>query len=226
MTLSVIVPMLNEERTIVAALRAIRVGAPDGEIIVVDGRSTDLSCRLAQAGCDRLIEAQRGRARQMNAGAALTAGEVLSFVHADTIVPPEYAQNIELALADPEIVGGWFEVELDDPAPLSRSVGLLINIRSRVWRVAAGGQAIFVRRDIFERLGGFREIEIWEDLEFSRRLKRVGRIACLKPRVLTSARRWKRDGIIQTAARIGTLRMLYLLGVRPALLKRFYTDCR
>lgn len=226
MRLSVIVPMLNEERTIVAALRAIRAGSQEAEIIVVDGGSTDLSCRLAKPGCDRLVEAQRGRARQMNAGAALAGGEVLGFVHADTIVPPGYAQNIELALADPEVVGGWFEVELDDPAPLSRSIALLTNLRSRIWRVAAGGQAIFARRSIFEQLGGFPEIEIWEDLEFSRQLKRAGRTTCVKPRVLASARRWKRDGIMQTAARIGTLRLLYLVGARPALLKRFYADRR
>lgn len=226
MRLSVIVPMLNEERTIVAALRAIRTGAQDAEIIVVDGGSTDLSCQLAKPCCDRLIEAARGRARQMNAGATLANGEVLGFVHADTIVPPGYAQSIKLALADPEIVGGWFEVELDDPAPLSRSIGFLTNLRSRFCRVAAGGQAIFARRSVFERLGGFPEIEIWEDLEFARRLKRAGRTACVKPRVLASARRWKRDGIVQTAARIWTLRLLYLLGARPALLKRFYADRR
>jgi rSAM/selenodomain-associated transferase 2 len=226
MRLSVIVPMLNEERTITAALRAIRAGAPDAEVIVVDGGSVDLSRRLAKPYCDRLIEAPRGRARQMNAGAALAGGEVLGFVHADTIVPSGYAQNIELALADPETVGGWFEVELDDPAPLSRSIAFLTNLRSRICRVAGGGQAIFVRRSVFERLGGFPEIEIWEDLEFARRLKCTGRTACVKPPVLASARRWQRDGIVQTAARIWTLRLLYLLGARPALLKRFYADRR
>ncbi len=226
MRLSVIVPMLNEERTITAALRAIRAGARDAEVIVVDGGSVDLSPRLAKPCCDRLIEAPRGRARQMNAGAALACGEVLGFVHADTIVPSSYSQDIELALADPEIVGGWFEVELDDPAPLPRSIAFLINLRSRLCRVAAGDQAIFTRRLIFEHLGGFPDLEIWEDLEFARRLKRAGRTACVKSRVLASARRWKRDGIVQTIARIWTLRLLYHLGARPALLKRFYADRR
>jgi rSAM/selenodomain-associated transferase 2 len=226
MRLSVIVPMLNEERTISAALRAIRAGAPDAELIVVDGGSVDLSRDLAKPLCDLLIEAPRGRAGQLNAGVARAGGEVLGFVHADTIVPSSYARDIETALANPEIVGGWFELELDDPAPLLRSIAFLSNLRSHLSRVAVGDQAIFARRSIFEGLGGFPALDIWEDLEFARRLKHAGPTVCLKSRVLASARRWKRDGIGQTLARIWILRLLYHLGARPALLKRFYSERR
>ena len=121
-------------------------------------------------------------------------------------------------------MGGCFEVELDDPAPLLRSIAFLTNLRSRMSRVAAGDQAIFARRLIFEQLGGFPDLELWEDLEFARRLKRAGPTACVKSRVLASARRWKRDGTIQTALRICSSRLLYSLGARPALLKHFYAQ--
>jgi rSAM/selenodomain-associated transferase 2 len=226
MKLSVIVPMLNEEGAIAATLRAIAAGAPAAERIVVDGGSIDGSVAAARPLCDAIIVTPRGRARQMNAGAARAAGDVVAFVHADTVVPASFAADIEAALADPRVVGGRFDVRLDDPHPLCALIGHLISIRSRISRTATGDQAIFVRKAVFERLGGFPDFPICEDLDFARRLKRAGRVACLRSRVLTSARRWRRGGIMRTVVRMWTIRLLYLAGVAPARLAAMYSDVR
>ncbi|MGO9453488.1 MAG: TIGR04283 family arsenosugar biosynthesis glycosyltransferase [Candidatus Binataceae bacterium] len=224
--LSVIVPMLNEERTIAATLAAIRDGAPGSEILAVDGGSSDASIAAASSLATRVIMCERGRARQMNAGAAAASGHMLAFVHADTIVPKSFARDIERALSDPAVVGGRFDVELDDSALPYQLIGMLITIRSRISRTGTGDQAIFVRHDVFDRLGGFPDLELCEDLDFARKLKRAGKVACLRARVTTSARRWQRDGLARTVFRMWTIRGLYLLGVSPARLRRMYADTR
>ncbi len=226
MKLSVIVPMLNEEPVIAATLRALAVGAPGAEKIVVDGGSTDASVAVARPLCDLFFDAPRGRARQMNAGAARASGDALVFVHADTTVPPSFARDIESAFADAAVAGGRFDLRLDDPHPMCRLIGALINLRSRVSRTATGDQAIFVRRAVFESLGGFPDIPVCEDLDFARRLKRAGRIACLRSQVVTSARRWRRGGIARTVLQMWSIRLLYLAGVSPARLSRMYRDAR
>jgi rSAM/selenodomain-associated transferase 2 len=218
--------MLNEAATIASTLDALRRGAPGAEIVVVDGGSIDASVTIAQPLCDTLISAPRGRARQMNAGTRASHGDALVFVHADTIVPATFAADIASALSDPAIVGGRFDVKLDSSAVPYRIIGAMISLRSRISRTGTGDQAIFVRRDVFDRLGGFPELELCEDLEFSRRLKRAGRIACLRTRVTTSARRWNRDGVARTVLRMWMIRAMYLLGVPPARLKRMYSDTR
>jgi rSAM/selenodomain-associated transferase 2 len=173
-----------------------------------------------------LISASRGRASQMNAGARASHGDALEIVHADTIVPSTFAADVESALSDPAVVGGRFDVQLDARNLPYRIIGAMISLRSRISRTGTGDQAIFVRRDIFERLGGFPDFELCEDLEFSRRLKRAGRVACLRARVTTSARRWSRDGVVRTVIRMWLIRAMYLAGVPPARLKRMYSDTR
>jgi rSAM/selenodomain-associated transferase 2 len=158
----------------------------------------------------------------MNAGATAAAGDALVFVHADTLVPPTFASDIAAALADPAVVGGRFDVRLDDGAPLLRLIGWLISARSRLRRTGTGDQAIFVRREVFERLGGYRDIALCEDLDLARRLKRAGRIACLRSRVTTSARRWRERGVLATAMRMWFVRAAFLLGVSPARLAHLY----
>ncbi len=218
--------MLNEAAAIASTLIALRRGAPDAEIVVVDGGSIDASVAQARPLCDALIVASRGRARQMNAGARASHGDAIAFVHADTIVPPTFAADIASALPDSAVVGGRFDVKLDDDALPYRIIGAMISLRSRLSRTGTGDQAIFVRRAVFDRLGGFPELELCEDLEFSRRMKRAGRVACLRARVTTSARRWNRDGVVRTVVRMWLIRAMYLLGVPPARLKRMYSDSR
>ncbi len=218
--------MLNEAASIASTLGALRRGAPDAEIVVVDGGSIDSSVAIAQPLCDTLIGASRGRAHQMNAGARASHGDALVFVHADTLVPSSFAADIASALSDPAVVGGRFDVRLDSAALAYRVIGAMISLRSRISRTGTGDQAIFVRREVFDRLGGFPDLELCEDLEFARRLKRAGRIACLRARVTTSARRWNRDGVIRTIVRMWLIRAMYLMGVAPARLKRMYSDTR
>jgi rSAM/selenodomain-associated transferase 2 len=226
MKLSVIVPMLNEERTFASALAAIRRGAPDAEIVVVDGGSIDASIAVAEPLANSVISAPRGRAQQMNSGAKAASGDALAFVHADSMVPRDFGDAIGAALSDPQIVGGRFDVELDESTLICRLIGALISIRSRLSRTGTGDQAIFARRDVFERLGGFPDIALCEDLDFARRLKRAGRVACLRSRVITSARRWRNRGFARTILRMWTIRLLYLAGVSPAQLARMYLDVR
>jgi rSAM/selenodomain-associated transferase 2 len=222
--LSIIVPTLNEESAVGRTLAALRIGAPDAEIVVVDGGSRDASVACARTLADLVLDAPRGRARQMNAGARAAQGNVLAFVHADTLVPPSFAHDVGSALSDPMVVGGRFDLELDDPAFVYRLIGALISARSRLTRMGTGDQALFVRREVFERLGGYRDIEICEDLDFARRLKRAGRVACVRNRVVTSARRWQQHGVVRTVLTMWAIRVAFLCGVPPARLKRHYAD--
>jgi rSAM/selenodomain-associated transferase 2 len=218
--------MLNEARALGPSLDAIRLGAPGAELVVVDGGSSDRSIEIARMRGAQTLTAPRGRARQMNSGAAAAHGDALVFVHADTIVPATFAADIALALADPHVAGGRFDLELDESALPSRCLGKLISLRSRLMRSATGDQAIFVRRDIFRRLGGFKEIELCEDVDFARRLKRTGEVACLRSRVVTSARRWRQNGMLRTVLKMWLIKSLFLAGVSPGRLHRYYANTR
>ncbi len=224
--LSAIIPMLNEERTIGATLDAIHLGAPGAELIVVDGGSSDHSVEIARTRGAQVLAVSRGRARQMNAGAAASHADALVFVHADTIVPPTFAADIVSALADPRVAGGRFDIELDESTLVWRALGKLISLRSRVMRSATGDQAIFVRRQTFTGIGGFAEIDLCEDVDFVRRLKRTGTFACLRSHVITSARRWRRNGMVRTVLKMWLIKSLFLAGVAPAKLQRYYADVR
>jgi rSAM/selenodomain-associated transferase 2 len=162
----------------------------------------------------------------MNAGARVATGEILLFLHADTFLPQNFPELLRDALQDPATIGGRFDVQLDATGWSFRMIETLMNARSRLTRIATGDQAIFVRRDAFLDLGGFPEMELMEDVEFSRRLKRKGKIACLRARVLTSARRWQRDGVFRTIGLMWLLRLAYFLGVPPRRLRMFYADTR
>lgn len=196
------------------------------EVIVVDGGSRDATARVARQHADAVLSAPRGRAVQMNAGAAAAGGDVLLFLHADTRLPPGFDSAVLAALADPAVVGGRFDLRLVPGTPLLRLVGGLINLRSRLSRIATGDQALFVRRSVFEALGGFAAIPLMEDVAFTQALKRRGRIACLREQVETSSRRWLRDGPLRTILLMWWLRLLYACGVAPERLRRRYADTR
>jgi rSAM/selenodomain-associated transferase 2 len=225
MKISVVIPALNEERTIAASLRALMRLAPH-EIIVVDGGSDDRTAEICASFGVRVLESDRGRARQMNFGARHASGEALLFLHADSRLPQTALADIAAALCDPRCLGGRFDVELEGSHPMLKIIAALINARSRATRVGTGDQAIFVRRPVFERLGGYPDIPLMEDIALCRALKRLGAVACLRSRVVTSARRWESDGVWRTILRMWVLKLLYLAGVPPARLKQFYADTR
>lgn len=225
MRVSVIIPALNEAPGIAQTLSGVRQ-AGECELIVVDGGSSDGTADLARAQADVVLTADRGRARQMNAGARSASGDVLLFLHADTILPVGFAALVQHALHEPAVVGGRFDVRLEAEGWPFRMIETLMNARSRWTKICTGDQALFVRRETFLTLGGLPELALMEDIEFSRRLKRAGRIACLRERVRTSARRWQRDGVLRTIALMWTLRLAYFCGVSPRRLKAWYGETR
>jgi len=224
-SVSIIIPVLDEEAGIADTLAAAAVTGA-GEILVVDGGSRDRTRAIAEARGCRVVDAPRGRAAQMNAGAAAARGDVLLFLHADTWLPTDAVAELTRALSDERTVGGRFDVRLNGPEPIFRIIETLMNVRSRVTRIATGDQAIFVRRSVFEVLGGYAPIPIMEDVEFSARLKRRGRLACLRSRVQTSVRRWRRHGPWATIASMWWLRARYALGTSPYRLAHYYARVR
>jgi len=190
---SVVIPTLNEANRIAQTLAQVRQ-AGDCQLIVVDGGSNDGTPERARCHADLVLAVSPGRARQMNVGARAAAGEILLFLHADTILPSGFSTLLAQTFADPQVVGGRFDVRLDTPGWPFRLVETMMNLRSRLTRISTGDQAMFVRREVFLAVGSYPEVALMEDLELSKRLKRVGKIACLRERVTTSARRWQRDG--------------------------------
>jgi rSAM/selenodomain-associated transferase 2 len=176
MTITVVIPVYNEE-TILPRRLSHTAALGFDDIVVVDGGSTDRSIPLAQAFCSRvpnaaLVSAPRGRARQMNEGVKASRGDVLLFLHADTELPHNARHLVEHALTDPGVVGGRFDVRFDSSSLWASTISRLMNLRSRWSGIATGDQGIFVRRAVFDRLGGFADIPLMEDVDFSRRLKR------------------------------------------------------
>jgi rSAM/selenodomain-associated transferase 2 len=225
MRISVIVPVFNEEKSLAANLMELQRLKPE-EIIVVDGGSSDRTREICQRFGVELYGSRRGRATQMNFGVQRAGGDVLLFLHADTRLPPTAFDDIRAALRDRKVLGGRFDLQLDNPRPLLRLIGFMISLRSRLSKVGTGDQALFVRREIFAELGGYPDIPLMEDVAFSRALKRRGVVACLHSRVVSSARRWEMDGICRTVLKMWTLKTLYLLGISPVRLKRYYGDTR
>lgn len=220
--LSIIVPALNEAGTIaetLALLQPLRRRAV--ELIVVDGGSTDRTAQVAGPLASRVVRSPKGRAVQMNTGARTATGEILLFLHADTILPAGADRRVAEAI-EAGAVWGRFDVRLSGRHPLLRVVETFMNGRSRLTGIATGDQALFVRRDGFERVGGFPEIPLMEDLALSKALKRLGRPACLWARVTTSSRRWEEHGILRTILLMWWLRLRYFLGADPAQLARIY----
>lgn len=222
-TISIVVPALDEAANLAWLLPDLRGRWPAAEIVIVDGGSADATWQLEAAyPAVRWLRAPRGRARQMNAGARQARGDALLFLHADTRLPDDALAAIAEALADPAVVGGRFDVSFDSPRPIMSVVAWLMNRRSRLTGIATGDQGIFVRRAVFEAVGGYPDIPLMEDIELTRRLKRLGRLAALPLRVTTAARRWERDGAVRTILLMWALRFLHWVGVDPARLHRWY----
>lgn len=226
MTISVIIPTLNEEESLPRTLACLSASAFT-EIIIVDGGSTDGTLNVAREFCvrtanARVITSPQGRARQMNEGAQASQGEILLFLHADTQLPSQAGRIVESALAKRNAVGGRFDVRFDNSSAWSRIISSFMNQRSRLTGIMTGDQALFVRRQIFELLRGFAQIPLMEDIEFSSRLQQTGRTVALRDRVVTSFRRRDKQGPLRTILLMWALRFLYWIGVSPHRLARVY----
>ena len=221
MRLSIVMPVQNEAAGIVATLEALApLRARGAEVIVVDGGSTDATPDVARTLADCVLSAPRGRALQMNAGAATAGGDIILFLHADTRLPENADALLCDALANTHRVWGRFDVAFSGGA--LRLVAVTMNLRSRLTGIATGDQALFVTREAFARAGGFPAIVLMEDVALSARLKRVSPPACLRARVTTSPRRWRRQGTLRTVLLMWRLRLAFFLGADPKRLARAY----
>lgn len=214
LSVSIVVPVLNEAAAIETALRRLRRDFPGCELVAADGGSSDGTAELA-APLARVVLSRPGRAAQMNAGARHASGDVLWFVHADTRVDPAALPQIRAALADPATAGGGLTLRFDRPGPALRYVAWTSNLRARHLHWVFGDQAMFARRAVFDALGGFPDLPIMEDLEMSRRLHRCGRLVLLPAASVTSARRFTEHGTWRTLAFMQYLKLLYFLGADP-----------
>jgi rSAM/selenodomain-associated transferase 2 len=222
-SLSIIIPVLNEAANIVAALDALApLRVRGAEAIVVDGGSVDGTATLANPLADVVIASARGRAIQMNAGAAIARGDVLLFLHADTRLPPDADKLILDGLAQSGRAWGRFDVSIDGRHPLLPVIAAFMNSRSCLTGIATGDQAMFMTRDAFIAAAGFPEIALMEDIELSRRLKGISPPLCLSARVTTSGRRWERRGVVRTILLMWRLRLAHFFGASPESLARRY----
>ena len=221
-SLRIVMPVFNECRTLALRLRALSSLSQRGaQLVVVDGGSTDGTWAIAAALADQVILAPRGRAAQMNAGAKGATADALLFLHADTQLPTDAGPLIARALQAGH-AWGRFDVRIDGTQAALRLVAWLMNLRSRLTGIATGDQTMFVRRTVFESLGGFADIALMEDVALSSRLRRAGRPACLKTRVVTSGRRWEKHGVWRTVGLMWCLRAAWFFGVGAPALARWY----
>lgn len=227
MSVSIIVPVLNEAPLLRSFLAHLRERATGAEIIVADGGSSDGTVELVRGSCDQLVVSERSRAIQMNTGARAAHGDTLWFVHVDAEVPPGCLEEIERIMDDPNVAGGFFRIRLPQDRvyrltdSFAHYAGLLLQMR-------CGDHGIFCRRTIFLDIGGFPEVPLMEDVEFFRRLRRHGRVIYSRKRLLVSPRRYEAIGRMRLTLAYGLIGTLYVLGIPLSKLGTIYerTCCK
>ncbi len=228
---SIIIPAYNEATSILSVLEPLKHVRGDFEVLVADGSSTDRTqevVRQAAANFPRplqLVESIRNRAIQCNRATEQATGDVFLFLHADILVPRETVESVEDSLHNPSVIGGNFQIVFEGGTPIERFFTWCYRVR-RPFGIYYGDSGVFVRRDVFERLGGFKPIPIMDDYEFVRRLERVGRTVCLNPPMLVSDRRWRVQGLFPTLFSWVWIQTLYSLGVPAERLARWYAPVR
>lgn len=221
MSISIIIPTLNEEIAIKDLLQQLQTLRTQGhEVIVVDGGSHDETLSISESLADKVIKSKAGRALQMNNGTMHANENILWFLHADTIIPDHAIEMIQQALNEKD--WGRFNVKLSGTNILFRLIESMINIRSCFSGIATGDQGIFVKKNIFESVGHYSILPLMEDVELSKKLKRVSRPVCIKEKLITSSRRWEKNGVISTVLLMWRLRFLYWLGVNASTLAKQY----
>jgi len=226
LSVAVVIPVLNEAGSLLQHMRAFKALHNDYHVVFCDGGSEDDTCALLQQNGLHYCTSPRGRALQMNAGASACNNNILLFIHADTMISSSDVKLVKKAMQDESVVGGRFDIRLSGKALAFRIIESMINLRSRTTGISTGDQCQFVRRSVFEAMGGFPEQPLMEDVELSKRLKQYGKIACLKQKVITSSRRWENHGIVKTVVLMWKLRFLYWLETPPEKLAEIYRNVR
>ncbi len=220
--ISIIIITLNEEEFIERLLKTLH-DTKDIEIIISDGGSIDRTARVARNYTDKVIVGEKGRGRQLNAGAALATGDILWFLHADSIVPDNYKNHILTAMKKPGVVGGAFTLDIYSELSSLQFISRVVSLRSKISRIPYGDQGVFVKRDVYEKMNGYKDIPLMEDIEFGMRLKKEGKIHLLKTTIKTCARAWERDGVLRTTIRNWVYVTLFFMGYSPhKLYQRYY----
>ena len=224
MNICVIIPVLNEAKVIERNLRDLNKNLIT-ETIVSDGGSNDATVEIASRFA-KVVRSNPGRGTQMNFGAKAATSDILLFLHVDTILPDQWRERILSSMANEGVVGGAFSLSIDSDRLSHRIIAATANLRSRLTKLPYGDQGIFVKRSVFEKIGGFKDIPIMEDVDLMRRLKKSGKIVILDDKVKTSARRWEKEGIVYTTIRNWLLLTLYYMGVTPERLCKLYRAVR
>jgi len=223
MNFSIIIPTLNEEKTIESCLSALQPLRNNCEIIIVDGGSTDNTRVIARTLADKVVSSEKGRGRQMNNGARLASGNVLIFLHADTSLPEIALQLIQQKLNSSR-KWGRFDIQLSGNHFMLKVIAQMMNWRSRLTGIATGDQVIFVTRLAFENAGQYPEINLMEDIAICKALKKISPPICLKAKVISSGRRWERYGIYKTILLMWNIRLRYFFGADPQTLAFLYSN--
>lgn len=222
--ISIVIPVLDDADALARLLDQLGGLLGDSsEIIVVDGGSSDLSVTIAQSHRVVLVHSQRGRARQLNDGIAHAQAPVVWMLHADSDVSPAVWRSLVARARDPALRWGRFDVRLSGRSPLLRVVEWMMNVRSCVTSICTGDQGIFVKREVLATVGGVPDQPLMEDIELSRRLRRMGAVSCAREKLVTSSRRWEGEGMLATVLLMWRLRAAYFFGTDPArLAERYY----
>ena len=219
--ISVLVPTLNEQEHLPATLARVEL-APGDELIVIDGGSSDATLAIARQFTPHVFSSPRGRAQQMNHGARQARGDIFLFLHADTLLPAGGLDAVRQAMQSPQVVGGAFRLAFMPATPALRLIAWGTNLRTRFGKLPYGDQALFVRRSLFEAIGGYANVPFMEDVKLIQALRQHGTLTTIALPVHTSGRRWLRDGIVYTTVRNNILMALYFCGVPPATLQHWY----
>lgn len=224
MKISVVIPTMNEGSFLQRILPSLSARAH--EIVVVDGGSNDNTAEIARHYTPHVLESRRGRGLQQHVGACRTCGDVLLFLHADTLVPVGFEKMIMATLSDPNITFGAFRLGIDPPSAILNVIAFVANLRTKIFRMPFGDQGLFIRRSEYFRVGGFMAVPIMEDVDLVRRLNRIGGFKLAGGKVKTSARRWEKEGIVYATIRNWSLLVRYFFGQSPNDLHRLYPDHR
>ena len=223
MTCSIIIPVLNEAIHLPVQLAELQKWRQAGhEIIVVDGGSDDASVAIASPLVDQIITSKKGRAVQMNNGAARASNRWLVFLHVDTFFSDTAMSSLQAVFFRKDVKWGRFNVRLSEGSPLLKLVSTLMNIRSRITGIATGDQVMFIRKSVFEQVGGFPDIALMEDISLSGKLKKIASPYCVKEFVTSSSRRWQKHGVVKTILMMWSLRLRYFFGASPVVLAERY----